>query len=95
MCVCVYAQERAVCDKFEIHLERINQGLGMNENIPSLSGTVSCKRPKLKSIGKPQGTDMFLAKGKRERGLTKLNTIISNYFKAYSMFQLNLNCFQP
>ena len=42
-------------------------------------------------MGNPKGTCMFIAKGMRERGLTKLNTIIySIYFKACSMDKLNL-----
>lgn len=41
-------------------------------------------------MGNPKGTYMFIAKGMSERGLTKLNTIISIYFKACSMIQLNL-----
>ena len=44
----------------------------------------------LKTMGNPKGTCMFIAKGMKERGLTKLNTIISIYFKACSMIQLNL-----
>ena len=44
----------------------------------------------LKTMGNPKGTCMFIAKGMRERGLTKLNTIISIYFKACSMVKLNL-----
>ena len=41
-------------------------------------------------MGKPNGTGISLAKGRRERGLTKLNTLVSIYFKACSMIQLNL-----
>ena len=41
-------------------------------------------------MGNPKGTCMFIAKGMSERGLTKLNTIISIYFKACSMVKLNL-----
>ena len=42
-------------------------------------------------MGNPiKGTCMFIAKGMRERGLTKVNTIISIYFKACSMVKLNL-----
>ena len=87
---CLSTQERTICDKFEIQIERIIQGLGINEKIPCLPGTVKCKRPKLKTMGNPKSTCMFIAKGMSERCLTKLNTIISIYFKACSMIQLNL-----
>ena len=40
-------------------------------------------------MGNPIGTCMLIAKGMRERGLTKLNTTISIYFKACSMVKLN------
>ena len=41
-------------------------------------------------MGNPKGYIYIYSKGKSERGLTKLNTIISIYFKACSMIQLNL-----
>ena len=41
-------------------------------------------------MGNPKGTCMFIAKGMRERGLPRLNTIISMYFKACSMVKLKL-----
>ena len=41
-------------------------------------------------MGNPKSTCMFIAKGMREIGLTRLNTIISIYFKACSMVKLNL-----
>ena len=35
-----------------------------------------------KTMGNPKGTCMFIAKGMRERGLTKLNTIIKYLFQS-------------